>query len=380
MSVNTTQAADRDSLRAAVILGLCLPGDVLLYLLLPMQPEAFGITLAEAGLLLAANRLVRIVGYRHVMSAYARWGDRSSVMLAAGSAALCALGYATLSGFWGLLLLRLVWGLSYAALNLSTQVMATVQASGAARRSGRSRAVIAIGPMLALPMGALLGQAHGPRVIFLAMVVSSLLAAWLARGLPAIGHLLAPAGRRLRSPDSVAIWSFIEGLTLDGLFIVGLSLLAQQLLGGSAVLVAGSLLALRYLSELVLSPLGGLAAQRWGATRMLIGFSLLTALALVAFGCHWLVLGGGLVLVLRALQLPLVVPVVAERNPGQQRLQALAANAVWRDIGAGVGPLLAALLLPLAAPAWVYSLAALALAVSALACAQRRTALVGVTP
>ncbi|HDS1696648.1 MULTISPECIES: MFS transporter [Pseudomonas] len=380
MTVNTTQAADRDSLRAAVILGLCLPGDVLLYLLLPMQPEAFDITLAEAGLLLAANRLVRIVGYRPVMSAYARWGDRPSVMLAAGSAALCALGYATLSGFWALLLLRLVWGLCYAALNLSTQVMATAQAAGSARRSGRSRAVIAIGPMLALPLGALLSQAHGPRVIFLAMVASSLLAAWLARGLPAAGHPLAPAGRRLRSPDSVAIWSFIEGLTLDGLFIVGLSLLAQQLLGGNAVLVAGGLLALRYLSELVLSPLGGLAAQRWGATRMLIGFSLLTALALVAFGCHWLVLGGGLVLVLRALQLPLVVPVIAERNPGQQRLQALAANAVWRDIGAGVGPLLAALLLPLVASAWVYSLAALALAVSALACAQRRTALVGVTP
>ncbi|USX39433.1 hypothetical protein NH673_03525 [Pseudomonas putida] len=38
MAVNTTQAADRDSLRAAVILGLCLPGDVLLYLLLPVQP------------------------------------------------------------------------------------------------------------------------------------------------------------------------------------------------------------------------------------------------------------------------------------------------------------------------------------------------------
>ncbi|MHB2051007.1 hypothetical protein [Pseudomonas sp. VEM90] len=38
MSVNTTQAADRDSLRAVVILGLCLPGDVLLYLLLSMQP------------------------------------------------------------------------------------------------------------------------------------------------------------------------------------------------------------------------------------------------------------------------------------------------------------------------------------------------------
>lgn len=38
MAVNTTQAVDRDSLRAAVIVGLCLPGDVLLYLLLSMQP------------------------------------------------------------------------------------------------------------------------------------------------------------------------------------------------------------------------------------------------------------------------------------------------------------------------------------------------------
>lgn len=104
---------------------------------------------------------------------------------------------------------------------------------------------------------------------------------------------------------------------------------------------------------------------------MLVGLALLTAAALVAFGCHWLVAGGGLVLVLRALQLPLVGPIVAERNPGQQRVRALAANAVWRDIGAGIGPMLAAVVLPLMAPVWVYALAALALAISALACARR---------
>lgn len=330
MSVTTTRSADRASLRSALILSLCLPGDVLLYLLMPMQPQAFGISLGEAGILLAANRLVRIFSYRYVMKGYARWGDRPSSMLAAGCAALCALGYATLSGFWALLLLRLLWGLSYAALNLSTQIMATTEADASARRSGRSRALIAVGPMLALPLGALLSLKHGPRLIFLAMMASSLLGTWLARRLPTAAHPLPTASRRFRHPDSVAIWSFIEGLTLDGLFIIGLSLLAQQLLGGNAVLVAGGLLALRYLSELVLSPLGGLAAQRWGATRMLIGFSLFTAGALVAFGCHWLVAAGGLVLVLRALQLPLVVPVVAERNPGQQRVQALAVNAVWR--------------------------------------------------
>ncbi len=133
-------------------------------------------TLAEAGLLLAANRLVRIFGYSHVMRFYARRGDRPVCVLAAATAALCALGYATLSGFWWLLLLRLGWGLTYAALNLSTQVMATAEPTGAARRTGRSRALIATGPMLALPLGALVSVEYGPRVIFLLMALTSLVA------------------------------------------------------------------------------------------------------------------------------------------------------------------------------------------------------------
>ena len=369
---SSTRSTDRDSARAASILGLCLPGDTLLYLLLPMQHEAFGVSLAEAGLLLAANRLIRIFGYSYVMRFYARHGDRPICLLAAGTAALCALGYASLSGFWWLLVLRLGWGLSYAALNLSTQVMATAEPSGAARRTGRSRALIATGPMLALPLGALLTVEYGPRLIFLVMATTSLLGLWLSFGLPAKPHPLASSPRRFQRPDSVAVWSFIEGLVLDGLFIIGLSLQAEHLMAGDAVVVAGVLLALRYVSEMLLSPLGGLAAQRWGATRMLIVFSLLTSIALIGFGWHWLIVGGALVLILRALQLPLVVTVVAERHPGPGRVRALAANAVWRDIGAGIGPLLAGVLLPVAPSVWVYSVAAGCLAVSAVVCREVR--------
>ncbi|MDD1136219.1 MFS transporter [Pseudomonas sp. TNT2022 ID233] len=379
MSVKNTQAADQSSKRAAAILGLCLPADTLLYLMLPMQPEAFGVNLAQAGILLAANRLVRIFGYRYVMGFYAAKGDRPASMLAAGTAALCALGYATLSGFWALLLLRLGWGLSYAALNLSTQVMATAEPSGAERRAGRSRALIATGPMLALPLGAVLCLFYGPRVIFFLMVLTSLIGLWLATGLPSKAHPMSDSKRRFQRPDSVAIWSFIEGLTLDGLFIIGLSLQAQQLMAGNAVIVAGVLLALRYVSEMLLSPLGGMAAQRWGATRMLVVFSLMTAIALTGFGSHWLIVGGALVLLLRALQLPLVMTVVAQRHPGAGRVRALAANAVWRDVGAGVGPLLAGFLLPVLPSVWVYSIAALCLAISALACIQQQRVVVEIT-
>lgn len=158
----TLRSADRNARLAALTLAFCLPSDVLLYLLLPMHPEAFGITLAEAGILLAANRLVRIFGYRQVLHFYSRFGDRRTLTLAALAAMCCAVGNSTLSGFAALLGLRLVWGLCFAALNLSTQVLATAQAEGAAKRSGRSRAFIAIGPMLALPLGALLSEACGP--------------------------------------------------------------------------------------------------------------------------------------------------------------------------------------------------------------------------
>lgn len=363
--------ADSASRRSATVLSLCLPSDVLLYLLLPMNADAFGINLPEAGVLLAANRLVRIFGYGYVVRLYAARGDRAAVMLAAGVAALCAFGNSLISGFWCLLILRLGWGLCYAALNLSTQALATSEAGGASRRSGTSRAIIAIGPMLALPIGALISLHFGPRVIFLILGCCALAGLWVAKELPTVAHPMPSAGgRRFKAPDSVAMWSFIEGVALDGLFIFGLSLQAQTVLGGNAVVIAGVLLALRYVSEMLLSPLGGRAAASYGAVRMLVVFSALTTLALTAFGFHWLILGAGGVLILRALQLPLVTTLVAERNPGPGRIQALAGNAVWRDVGAGVGPLLAGVLLPIASPSWVYSTAGLAVVVSAVICSR----------
>lgn len=370
---SASHSADVASRRSAIVLALCLPSDVLLYLLLPLHVQAFGITLAQAGMLLAANRLVRIFGYSYVVRYYARHGDRPTVMLAAGTAAVCALGNALISGFWWLLILRLGWGLSYAAMNLSTQVLATSQPAGAAHRSGRSRAFIAIGPMIALPLGALVSMQFGPRAIFFILAVVALIGWWLARRLPAEPHAMpAAGGRRFKAPDSVAMWSFIEGVALDGLFIFGLALQAQTMMGGNAVIVAGILLALRYVSEMVLSPLGGRASDHFGALPMLVVCSILTCIALTAFGSHWLILGAGGVLVLRAVQLPLVTSIVAQRNPGPDRVQALAANSVWRDVGAGIGPLLAGLLLPVTSAVWVYALAGLAVALSAVYCGYRK--------
>src|SRR5438477_10701527 len=93
--------ADRASRDAALTLGLVLPGDTVLYLLLPLYAAEFGVNLPEAGLLLAANRLVRIAGYGWVARGYERFGPRAACLAAALGAAGSTLGYATLRGvFW----------------------------------------------------------------------------------------------------------------------------------------------------------------------------------------------------------------------------------------------------------------------------------------
>ena len=149
---------DRAARHSAIALALTLPSDTCLYLLLPMFASQFGVSLFEVGVLLAANRLIRIVGYGYIARFYARRGDRPTDTLAVIAAALASLGYATLSGVWLLLPFRLLWGLAFAALNISTLSMATSDARGAAKRNGRSRAIIAAGPTLALPAAALLAE------------------------------------------------------------------------------------------------------------------------------------------------------------------------------------------------------------------------------
>ena len=366
-------AADRASRDAALVLCLTLPADTVLYLLLPLHHGEFGVTLGETGLLLAANRLVRICGYGWVARFYGTRGPRLACLLAAVGAAVAALGYATASGVWTLLPARLLWGLCFAAQNIATQALPTAELPGAARRSGRARAVIATGPMLGLLAGAALAQHAGPRPVFLVLAGLSLLAIPFALRLPSDPETgILVAGPRFAPPSPLDLWSFVQGLTLDGLFVVGLSVLAAAALPGEAALAAGAALALRYAAEVVLGPVGGALAARCGARPLLVLLSAAAAvgLALVGLGALWP--GAILVVLLRGLLQPLPAPIAAAANPGAARVPALARLATWRDLGAGAGPLLAGMLLPVLPAPMLYGGAAVCLGAAALGLVSRR--------
>ena len=96
--------------------GLSLIGDSSLYAVLPTHVSDAGITLASVGIILSANRFVRLLLNGPAGLAYDRWPRRplfvGALLLGAFSTAL----YAFRGGFWPLLAGRLLWGLSWSGI------------------------------------------------------------------------------------------------------------------------------------------------------------------------------------------------------------------------------------------------------------------------
>ncbi|MCB1510240.1 MAG: MFS transporter [Hyphomicrobiaceae bacterium] len=369
----TPSEADQATFHSSTTLSLTLPGDTVLYLLLPIHAATFGVSLPEVGLLLAANRLVRIAGYNWVARFYATKGPRAACLLAAAGAVIAAAAYATAHGVWLLLVARLIWGLSFAAMNIAVHALPTSETTGANRRSGWSRSIIAAGPAIGLVVGAIIAEFHGPRIVFALLAGVAALAIPFAWRLPSTPENVVSAGPRFARPGAFSIWSFSMGLALDGLFVFGLALLAKANMPQGATIAAGVAMSLRYIFEILLSPVGGAISQRIGARRLLIILSMAASLGLLllGLGSPALWVGAIAVITLRALLQPLPGPVVAEAFPGPARVPALARQATWRDIGAGTGPLVAGILFPVLPAVAIYAGAAGLLAASTLLVARR---------
>ncbi|GEM_PF-776550 len=100
----------------SVVVALMLFGDALLYAVLPARPEGFRVLVWQIGILLGANRLIRIVTNELAGRLIKRVGSEKPLFLAVLIGSLTTMGYALPLGFWWLLSLRLVWGSCWSVL------------------------------------------------------------------------------------------------------------------------------------------------------------------------------------------------------------------------------------------------------------------------
>lgn len=353
---------------AGLVIALCILGDSFLYSLLPLEADRLGIALPLVGVLLSANRLVRLLSNTAAGGVYERFGAQRPFVFSAALGILTTAVYALGQGFWLFLPARLGWGMAWSGLRQGGYQ--AVWASDERRRGrlmGLLWGIIRLGSALSVVVGGYLRDQFGYRTAASVVLALSVLALPLAAALrwpAAIRHVapVRPAGalwsgllaalradRSRRLLLAGLIYAIFEGVLISttSLFLAG-RLVADGVaagLAGRVGTVAGFLLAVRWMAEIVCGPAIGALADRFGHVTALVGlaFSLLAGV----LGMTWL---AGLPMLLALLvafissaglniTLSAVASIEAQRAERPQLF--VGAYTTAGDAGSAAGPLLA---------------------------------------
>ena len=346
-------------------MSLALLGDALLYAVLPVYAADFGLTLPWVGVMLSANRFVRVFAYGAIARITVLLGLRKMCIIAAITATVSTAIYGFGQGPAVILFARILWGLTYGILVLATLSYAVTSRKSAGTRIGISQAIQRSGPILALLAGAWLVGRVGPNMAFMLIAILTALALPLALRLPhdATAKPKPKSSSALRRPKPIDILFFLQGYGVDGVFAVTITLIfARETSVANAVMSGSALLAMRHFGEAIAAPLFGWIADKLGASKVFIGAATLTMLGFIFVAIGWTVLGALIMLIFRGALASLGPAVIAQStSEADDVIGPLARMQAWRDLGAACGPLATGFLLTILSPEMQHALVAIAL-------------------
>ncbi|USG66675.1 MFS transporter [Brevibacillus ruminantium] len=348
----------------AMVTALCMMGDSMLYVVLPLYWQEAGLdSLWQVGVLLSINRFIRVPLNPLVSKWYEHSGGRSGLLLAVVLAVVSTAAY-SLQGFWLWLIMRGLWGLAWTFLRLGAYSL-IVEVSDDGNRGhlmGLYNGLYRLGSLVGMVGGAILAAWGGITVASLVFAVASLLAFFPVLFIrPSFGTAPNRTGREAVSPfhwkKSMAV-TMLTGLFVamcfQGMFTASLSrlieyfhptILVSGLVVGAAVL-AGVVQGVRWLWEPWAAPWFGRLSDRYGRRRL---FVMAMLAASVLFGSAAISLPLSLfLLVLLGIQfsatiLTTVMDTLAADEAARMsnRSSTMMVYSVMTDLGAALGPLLA---------------------------------------
>jgi MFS family permease len=333
---------------ASLALSFTLLGDTFLYPFLPVDFESVGLTIASVGIILSVNRFVRILMNSQIIRLFGIFGLRTLTIAAVVMAVLSTAGYAVAAGLCGWLFLRICWGLSYSILRISS-ISYALQHRKQGFALGFTKSIQEVGPMLCLLAAPLLLYYFNSVTIFLLLTLFSLPAIYFAVKLPVVHDKMHVSGRSifLSLPSTFNLITLLSAFLIDGLIVVVLGVLFMRY-GGEMNLIKAASLAAFYLGYkriclVAISPLGGMAADKFGMERIFnISLGLVIA-GMILIVMRWIVTGSILAFSLYSIMSALT-PANASKDQDNS-LRAVAENATWRDTGAAIGALVGGVLL-----------------------------------
>jgi len=346
------------------IMSLALLGDALLYAVLPIYASEFGLTLPWVGVMLSANRFVRVFTYGLLARLTNRIGVRSICLIASITATTSTALYGFGQGVAIILFARVLWGLTYAVLLLTTLSYAVEYGKQIGTRIGIGQSIQRLGPISALLIGGWLVGVLGPQNTFIVLILPTALSIFIAVNLPTVQIKKTKARPpSIARPKPVDIVFFMHGFSVDGVFAISITIiLAREASLSSAVLGGSALLAMRHVSVAIAAPLFGWIADRFGARRVFILAASLMTLGFILVSTGFIVFGALLLLVFKGALTSLGPTIIAQSLlQNEEPIGPLARMQAWQDLGAACGPLSAGFLLTILSAETLHGAVAFAL-------------------
>ena len=369
-------------------------GDSLLYGILPLAAEDLGLLPQQVGLLLSANRLIRLLSNTWLSTLFARFGPYRTFVVSAILGVLTTAVYGLGWGFLMLLMARMAWGISWSGLRQgSYQAIWAGAGSAAGRLMGLMWGIVRGGSAVSVLLGGFLFDRYGYQVTVWTIAAISTLA------IPIALRLSWPAGAQIGKPVSQSARNMLQGwqealsdplqrtvllvgffkLLLNAILIATASLfLAERfgdqaggvLLGLEVGALAGIVLATRWFSDLFLGAVMGALSDRIGRIRLPVLLILLLCLGLAVM--LWTTASLSILALLGVLITSTGVNVILDAYANQLALGTaqpelfVGAYTTASDLGSALGPLLAFTLVTSVGFAPVYGVAALLVLITVL--------------
>lgn len=371
----------------ALTTAICLIGDSMLYVVLPLYYKEVGLTsLWQVGVLLSANRLIRLPLSPFIAWLFERITIRSGMWIAVTIAITTTLLYGWVEGFIGLLLVRCFWGVGWSLFRM-VGFMTVVSYSETGNRGelmGTYNGFFRLGSLGGMLAGGILADVLGLKIVaiimgFIMFSAIPMAAAWSPAASTSnkeeniSGYQKMGSIELFQGPGSayfigMLLTGFLMAMVYQGLYtstvshMIGVRIpLDWTFLGFAlgAAAVAGSLQALRWTWDPWLSPwIGRIIDTRCSRTLMLI-ISLMAASVLFMLVSanmpftFWLLILIA-IMITGTMMHTVVDSMMADRAAAGSSTRIITLYTLASDIGASIGPALAFTFMDTFDPSSVY--------------------------
>lgn len=330
---------------ASGVMAFAALGDAMLYIVLPIYGLEMGFTALYIGILLSANRFVRIISNTYIANIVNRIGMKKVLIATSILAVITTMMYGLKMGFIPFLIARLLWGLSYSGQKIATLNYAAEVGPRSGLAFGLTQGIKSLGVLFAYWACPILVISIGVVHTFFLMAAIGLLGISLAIALPKYNFIPHPDGVKTRStfsPSPINLLVFILSITIDGILVVILSSLLLSKYPDPDQLLAfvAFYLLLKRLFLTCLSMLSGIVSLKISPIKLFNVSVFFCLLGTLLIALNYLVPGIIIAFLFNAVVVTFS-PIAAMQQQGANKnaLQAISGTSTWWDFGAAVGAL-----------------------------------------